>query len=59
MQDSAVECIRTVYSSALDEEAHYPYSWLENYVERIEGEVARRECLDSYEYHAVMATLLA
>ena len=59
MHDSAVECVATAYSSARDEEARGPYSWLENYVERIEAQIAREECLDSYEYHAVMASLLA
>ncbi len=60
MRDSAVDCIAPACCSARDEEAHGLYSRLDHYVDRIEEEeVAREECLGFYEYHAVMATLLA
>jgi hypothetical protein len=59
MHESAVERVVTAYGSTLDEEARNPHSWLENHLERIEGQLAREESMDSYEYHAVLATLLA
>jgi hypothetical protein len=55
----AVEGVATVPSSARDEEDHFTHAWLEAYIERLEGEKARKELLDSYEYHEIMATLLA
>ena len=60
MRNSAVDFIAPACCSARDEEAHGLYSRLDHYVERSgEEEVAREECLGFYEYHAVMATLLA
>ncbi len=60
MRDSAVDCVAPACCSARDEEAHGLYSRLDHYVERIEEEeLTREECLGFYEYHAVMATLLA
>jgi hypothetical protein len=55
----AVEGVATVPSSTRDEESRCSHSWLEGYIERLEGEKARKEFLDSYEYHEIMATLLA
>jgi len=55
----AVEGVATVPSSARDEECRCSHAWLEGYIERLEGEKARKEFLDSYEYHEIMATLLA
>ncbi len=55
----AVEGVTAVPSSARDEENHSSHTWLEGYIERLEGERARKEFLDSYEYHEIMATLLA
>jgi hypothetical protein len=54
-----VEGVATVPSSAYDREGYFSDVWLESYIERLEGEKARKEFLDSYEYHEVMATLLA
>jgi hypothetical protein len=54
-----VEGVATVPSSAHDREDYFSDVWLESYIERLEGEKARKEFLDSYEYHEVMATLLA
>ena len=60
MHESAVEHVATAYgSSTRDEEACSPYLWLDSYDERIERRVTREDCLDFYEYHAVLATLLA
>ena len=55
----AVEGVTAVPSSARDEENHSSHTWLEGYIEGLEGEKARKEFLDSYEYHEIMATLLA
>lgn len=55
----AAEGVATVPSSARDEENYFSHSWVEGYLERLGGENARKEFLDSYEYHAMMATLLA
>lgn len=41
-----------------DEERHH-YLWLEDYIERLEEKAAREEFLDSYEYHSLIASLLA
>lgn len=41
------------------EEEHQPYLWLEDYIERLEEKAAREEFLDSYEYHSLVASLLA
>ncbi len=54
----AVEGVTAGPSSARDKENHSSHTWLENYIERLEGERARNEFLDSYEYHEIMATLL-
>jgi hypothetical protein len=46
----------------LEEECHH-YSWLENYLERLEGKEAYREfqerCYDDPEYYALVASLAA
>ncbi len=55
----AAEGVATVPSSTRDEESCCSHVWLEGYIERLEGEKARKEFLDSYEYHEIMATLLA
>jgi hypothetical protein len=55
----AVEVVTRLPSSARDEEDHFTHAWLEGYIERLEGEKARKAFLDSYEYHEIMATLLA
>ena len=55
----AVEGVTAVPSSARDEENNSSHTWLEGSIERLEGEKARKEFLDSYEYHEIMATLLA
>ncbi len=54
-----VEGVATVPSRAYDREDDFSDVWLESYIERLEGEIARKEFLDSYEYHEIMATLLA
>jgi hypothetical protein len=60
MHEPAVERVAPAYgSSTRDEEARSPYLWLDSHVERIERRVTREECLDFYEYHAVLATLMA
>ncbi len=59
LQTLAVEGVATVRINARDEENHFSHVWLEGYIERLEGEKARKEFLDSYEYHEIMATLLA
>jgi hypothetical protein len=59
LQTLAIEGVATVRSNARDEENHFSHVWLEGYIERLEGEKARKEFLDSYEYHEIMATLLA
>ena len=41
------------------EEEYGSHSWLEDYIERLEGKAERREILDSYEYHSLIATLFA
>jgi hypothetical protein len=41
------------------EEERDPYLGLEDYIERLEEKAAREEFLDSYEYHSLMASLLA
>ena len=55
----AAERVTTVPISARGEENHSSHTWLEGYIDRLEGERARKEFLDSYEYHEIMATLLA
>jgi hypothetical protein len=45
--------------SARGEEEHRLYLWIEDYLEQLEGKAARKESLDSYEYHALIASLLA
>ena len=45
-------------NTRFDEERH-PYLWLENYIERLDQKAAREEFLGSYEYHSLMASLLA
>ena len=59
LETLAVEGVATVLSNAPNEENHFSHVWLEGYIERLEGEKARQEFLDSYEYHEIMATLLA
>ena len=59
LETLAVEGVTIVLSNARDEENHFSHVWLESYIERLEGEKARKEFLDSYEYHEIMATLLA
>jgi hypothetical protein len=59
VESVAAEGVAAVPSSARDEESHFTHAWLEGYIERLEGEEARKEFLDSYEYHEIMATLLA
>jgi hypothetical protein len=59
VESLAVEGVATVPSSARDEENYSSHAWLEGYIERLEGEKARKVFLDSYEYHEIMATLLA
>lgn len=55
----AVEEVTKVPSSVRGEENYSSHAWLEGYIERLEGERARKAFLDSYEYHEIMATLLA
>jgi hypothetical protein len=55
----AVEGVATVPSSAHDKEDHVSHVWLESYIARLEGGKAREEFLDTYEYHEIMATLIA
>jgi hypothetical protein len=55
----AAEGVVTVSSVACDKENHFAHAWVADYTERLEGENARKECLDSYEYYAIMATLPA
>jgi hypothetical protein len=45
--------------SARGEEEHSLYLWIEDYLERLEGKAPRKESLDSHEYHALIASLLA
>ena len=59
LENLAVEEVATVLSNARDEENHFSHVWLEGYIERLEGEKARKEFLDSYEYHEIIATSLA
>ena len=59
MHESVVERAVIASDNTLDEEARNTHSWLENHLERIEEQLAREECVNSYEYHAVLATLLA
>ena len=42
-----------------DKERRGTYLWIEDYVERLEGKAARKEGLDSREYYALIASLLA
>ena len=42
-----------------DKERRSTYLWIEDYVERLEGKAARKESLDSREYYALIASLLA
>ena len=41
------------------EEERHPYLWLEGYIERLKERAAREKLLDSYEYHSLIASLLA
>ena len=59
VESLAVEGVATVPSNAHDEEDHVSHVWLESYIAQLEGGKARKEFLDSYEYHEIMATLLA
>ena len=45
--------------SARGEEEHRLYLWVEDYLERLEGKATCKESLGSYEYHALIASLLA
>jgi len=42
-----------------DEEEIRPHPWLEDCLARLEGKAARREDLDTREYYALIASLLA
>ncbi len=50
-------------TQATEEEGHHCYSWLEDYLERLEGKEAYREFQDSHggtpEYYALVASLAA
>ena len=59
MEPLTVVGVATVPSSAYGREDYFSDVWLESSIERLEGEKACKEFLDSYEYHEVMATLLA
>ncbi|MBV9455069.1 MAG: hypothetical protein JOZ19_13285 [Rubrobacter sp.] len=41
------------------EEEHRLYSRIEDCLGQLEGKTARKESLDPYEYHALIASLLA
>ena len=42
-----------------DEERRGTYSWIEDYIEQLEGKAVRKEGLDSREYYALIASLVA
>ena len=60
MENVAVRETKTAKESAAHVEEEYSsHSWLEDYLERLEAKEAREEYYTSYEYCALMATLLA
>jgi hypothetical protein len=59
MENIAVGNTEAACKNTRPKEEHSPYSWLEDYLDRLEEKEAREECSDSYEYCALMASLLA
>jgi len=59
MENIAVGNTEAACKNARHEEEQSPHSWLEDYLDRLEGKEAREEYYDSYEYCALMASLLA
>ena len=59
MEALAVERAAGGCKGACCDEEYDSHSWLEDYIERLEGKAARQEFLDSYEYHSLIATLFA
>lgn len=60
MRSLASADIAVVYDgSAHGEEKQRLYLCIEDYLEQLEVKTAPKESLDSYEYHALIASLLA
>jgi len=59
MENTAAGNTEAACKTAPAEEEQSPHSWLEDYLDRLEGKEAREEYCDSYEYCALMASLLA
>ena len=59
MENVVVRDTETASKNAQLEEECRPYSWLKDYLERLEGQEAREEYYSLYEHCALMGSLLA
>ncbi len=59
MRTSAGEDVAVSLSATGVGEERNPYSFIEDYIERLEEKTASKEGLGSYEYHSLIASLLA